>query len=95
MHGDGPFLCGAKLEGCGKEVMFADCVIDHVDEDHRNNDPENWQPMHPPCHARKSALADGRGNRVHAMNDHPSNSKEARSARMKEYHRKKREARGA
>jgi len=74
--------------GCGDTVMFVDCVVDHVDEDHGNNDPDNWQAMHKICHDRKSAIRRVVVNSANAltMNDHPSNNREARSERALKQH---------
>ncbi|QFG12406.1 HNH endonuclease [Gordonia phage Ranch] len=88
MFGDGPFPCGEKKLGCGEPVMFNECIIDHVDGNHKNNDPDNWQPMHKRCHDRKSAIEDGRGSRVIGMNAHPSNSPESRAERARIQHAK-------
>jgi hypothetical protein len=86
IYGDGPYICGERKMGCGELVSFGEAVIDHVDEDRKNNDPSNWQAMHKLCHDRKSGLCRGVTNSINAfaMNDHANNSTEARSARVKE-----------
>jgi hypothetical protein len=58
LNGDGPFICGEKKAGCKEPVMFIECIVDHVDGNWLNNDPDNWQAMHKLCHDRKSALFD-------------------------------------
>ena len=91
LHGDGPYPCGTKKMGCGLPVTFAEAIIDHVDEDHWNNDPDNWQPMHKRCHDRKSALC-RTVNEANAaiMNMHPNNSREARAERARKQHARRR-----
>ena len=84
LNGSGPYPCGEKKLGCGELVMSVNADIDHVDGDDQNNDPANWQAMHHECHARKSAIEDGRGERVTQMNDHPNNSQEARAERARQ-----------
>jgi Zn finger protein HypA/HybF involved in hydrogenase expression len=47
-------------ENCGfKALHRAQLDVDHIDENHKNNVPENLQTLCPNCHRLKSLIAQG------------------------------------
>lgn len=47
-------------ENCGfKALHRAQLDVDHIDENHKNNSPENLQTLCPNCHRLKSLIARG------------------------------------